>query len=132
MEKDIFLKIINGETESFKLFETKLLIAIMDIYPFNPGHILIIPKVWKEDIYQEADNTIISLFNAAKRVKKLQEEKLKAKGTKILFNNGAFAGQKVFHTHMHIIPFYDGKVSAKLNKYSVEEIYNILKDKDDN
>lgn len=131
MEKDIFLKIINGETESFKLFETKSLIVIMDIYPFNPGHILIIPKIWKENIYQETDNIIISLFRAAEKVKTLLEKKLKAKGTKILFNNGAFAGQKVFHTHMHIIPFYDGKVSAKLNKYSVEEIYKLLKDNND-
>ncbi|BDV03753.1 MAG: hydrolase [Candidatus Hepatoplasma scabrum] len=127
MEKDVFLKIINGEIESLKLFENKLLIAIMDIYPFNPGHILVIPKIRKENIYQEKDNTIIALFKAAEKVRKLQEEKLKAKGTKILFNNGAFAGQKVFHTHMHIIPFYDGKTAAKLSKNSVEEIYQMIK-----
>jgi histidine triad (HIT) family protein len=99
----------------------------MDIYPFNPGHILIIPKIWKENIYQEDDKTILELFKASKKISDLLEKKLKAKGTKILFNNGAFAGQKVFHTHMHIIPFFDGQTSQRLNNLSIEEIYQMLK-----
>lgn len=127
MEKEIFLKIIEGKTEALKLFEDDILIVIMDIYPFNPGHILIIPKIWKENVYQEDDKTILALFKAAKKISDLQEKKLKAKGTKILFNNGAFAGQKVFHTHMHIIPFFDGQTSQKLNSLSTEEIYQMLK-----
>ncbi|AHK22622.1 HIT family protein [Candidatus Hepatoplasma crinochetorum] len=127
MEKEIFLKIIEGKTEALKLYEDNLLIVIMDIYPFNPGHILIIPKIWKENIYQEDDKTILALFKTAKKISDLQEKKLKAKGTKILFNNGAFAGQKVFHTHMHIIPFFDGQTSQRLNNLSIEEIYQMLK-----
>ena len=102
MNDCIFCKIISGTIPSkFELNEENI-IAINDISPKAPVHLLIIPK---EHIPQISDVkasqlTILGeLVDAARRV----AEKKKVKDYRLIFNNGAGAGQSVFHIHLHIL-----------------------------
>ena len=101
--KTIFQKIIDGELPCDKVFENERIIAFKDIAPQAPVHILIVPKKALRDINEakEQDGTLIAeaLFVACElaRTFNIQE------GFRILTNNGADAGQSVFHLHFHLL-----------------------------
>ena len=51
MSDCIFCKIIRGEMPSHKVYEDEKTIAILDIFPVNPGHTLVIPKKHSHNIF---------------------------------------------------------------------------------
>lgn len=121
METTIFTKIINNEIEAKKIFENKMYIAILDIKPENPGHTLLIPKIGEKDILSESTKVKKSILVTAESVANMLKEKLNASGIKIILNNGASSGQTVFHTHLHLIPYYDQE-----NKLTIDEVFKKL------
>lgn len=102
----IFQKIINKEIPSDIVYEDDNFIAILDINPINEGHTLLIPKEKKENILKEDDEVVAKLFIKAKELSKELIKKYNAKGIKILTNVNKEAGQEIFHTHIHLIPYY--------------------------
>ena len=99
----IFGKIINGELPAEKVFENETLIAIKDISPKAPVHLLIIPKKVYPSI-QEVPKSDLSLIGEIVGVaQQLAEEFGVADNYRLLTNNGIKAGQSVFHLHFHLI-----------------------------
>ena len=47
----VFCRIIRGEIPSFRIFEDDRALAFMDINPADPGHALVIPKIYSETIF---------------------------------------------------------------------------------
>jgi len=96
----IFCKIVAGEIPCKKAYEDDEVLAFYDIAPQAPVHILIIPKVYTEDI---------TLGNAALAgrclavASKLAGELGLADGYRIVTNKGAHAGQTVAHLHFHLL-----------------------------
>ena len=119
---DIFCRIINGEIPSYKLYEDEQVICFLDINPEANGHCLIIPKKHYTDIIDIDLDTLKHIFEVAKDIKKLLEDKLNIDGLTFIQNNGDV--QEVKHYHLHLKPFYNSKQEIK----NVEEIYNILKE----
>ncbi len=98
----IFCKIINGEIPSKKVYEDEQVVAIEDINPKAPVHILILPKKHISSIAEmekEDENLIGHMIYIGKKV--AQEAGLK--GWKMLFNVEKEGGQIVFHVHLHIL-----------------------------
>ena len=112
MEPCVFCKIVKGEIPSTKIYEDEDVFAFLDIKPVNPGHTLVIPKKHFENIHDMPDEMVAKVAVAAK---KIADAILKsgARGVNIGMNNGAHAGQVVFHAHVHVMPRY-GKDSHKL------------------
>lgn len=99
----IFEKIINNELPAEKVFENDTLIAIKDIAPVAPVHILIIPKKRISDL-QSVTAEDFSLINEVIQVaQQLAEEFHITDGYRLLTNNGPGAGQTIFHLHFHLI-----------------------------
>ena len=99
----VFGKIINGEIPADKVFENERIIAIKDLYPIAPVHILIMPK---KEIYdlQSMDAEDVQLIAEIVLVaQKLAKEFGVEKGYRFLTNNGMPAGQTIFHLHFHLI-----------------------------
>ena len=124
MCKSIFEKIINNEISSYKIYENNEFIAILDINPVSPGHTLLIPKIKKRNILLDTDEINSSILLISQKIANRIKNNLNASGFKFIFNNELSSGQVVFHTHMHIIPYYDNKDN---DKFIIEEIYNKLK-----
>jgi len=80
----------------------------MDVFPQSEGHTLVIPKAPSRNLLETKAKDIGRLFGAVQRITKAVETALKPDGITITQFNGAPAGQTVFHTHVHIIPRYDG------------------------
>ena len=102
--KTIFGKIIDDEIPSEKIYEDDLAIVIKDINPQAPTHVLIIPKTNEIPKLSEATEdhqTILGhlLLVAGKISRQLGVDE----AFRLIINNGAEAGQTVFHLHLHIL-----------------------------
>jgi len=100
----IFCHIISGKVSSKKVYEDQKSIAILDINPANPGHVLLLPKEHYAIMPQLPDDTISHLFMVAKGISHACLKVFKVQGTNIFVANGVAAGQKAQHFMIHIIP----------------------------
>lgn len=99
----IFKKIIDGVIPSEKVFENERILAIKDIHPVAPVHILIMPKkeiASLQDVKAEDFPLIQEIIGVAQ---KLAAEFEIIDGYRFLTNSGSEAGQTIFHLHFHLI-----------------------------
>lgn len=99
----VFGKIIQGKLPCTKVFENERILAIEDISPVAPVHILIMPKkeiANLQSIQQEDFPLIDEIIQVAQQ---LAKEYNVEEGYRLLTNNGPSAGQTVFHLHFHLI-----------------------------
>ncbi|MDF2803965.1 MAG: hypothetical protein K0S61_3868 [Anaerocolumna sp.] len=118
----IFCSIIGKEISSTTIYEDEWVKAIMDISPANKGHVILISKNHRENIFELEEDTAGRIFIIAKKIADLLKEELNCDGINILQNNGKAAGQTVFHFHIHVIPRYDkDKVSIDWEHLSYKD-----------
>ena len=99
----VFAKIIRKELPAEVVFENDLLIAIKDIHPHAPIHILIMPKKEFKDL-QSVPKKELSIFPQMMEVVQMLAKKFGIEhGYRLLTNNGEDAGQTIFHMHFHLI-----------------------------
>lgn len=99
----IFGKIARGELHAEKVFENERIIAIKDINPAAPIHILIIPKKEIPDLQSVKPEDLPLVGEMITVAQMLAKEYKITDGYRLLTNNGAGAGQTVFHLHFHLI-----------------------------
>ena len=100
----IFCHIVEGKVQSKKIFEDDYVVALLDINPANPGHVLLIPKEHYSIMPLVPENTLGHMFMVAKAISSACLKALKVQGTNIFVANGAIAGQKAPHFMIHVIP----------------------------
>ncbi|GFI61459.1 protein hit [Clostridiales bacterium] len=133
MDNCIFCKIIDGEIPSATIYEDDEFKVILDRFPGNVGHALILPKKHYSDIFEIDEDIAGRLFKLAVRVAKHIKVTLGLEAINLVQNNGSLAGQTVHHFHLHIIPRYkDDTVNIKweqleLSNEQIAEIQNKLK-----
>ncbi len=99
----IFGKIIAGEIPAEKVYEDDRILAIKDINPKAPVHILIIPKKEIPDIQSVTEEDLPLIGEVIQVAQKLAKENDILEGYRLLVNNGPLAGQSIFHLHFHLI-----------------------------
>ncbi len=100
----IFCKIANKEIPTKVVLEDDDVIAFHDTNPQAPTHVLVIPKRHIAGIGQAepGDEAVLGkLLLAARRV--AEATGIAESGFRTVINNGAHAGQTVFHIHVHVI-----------------------------
>ncbi len=104
-KNNIFAKIIRGEIPSQKIYEDNAVLAIKDVAPAAPIHILVLPKaeyISFHDFMEKADAAEISHFY--KIVQKICADLNIAKdGYRVMCNIGRNGMQTVPHMHLHIL-----------------------------
>lgn len=93
-----------------KVLESDLFVAVLDKFPVNDGHTLIIPKRHIEDFFSLNNDEANQLHNFIVKVKEILDTTHKPDGYNIGINNGHYAGQTIFHLHIHLIPRYKDDV----------------------
>lgn len=104
----IFCKVIAHEIPAEILWEEDDTVAFMDINPWTRGHALVIPRNHSTDLLEISSDDLAATALAAKRLARMQKERLGADGVNLLNSCGAAAWQTVFHFHIHAIPRYEG------------------------
>lgn len=125
--KDLFSKIIAGSIPSEKIYEDDKTFAFLNHNPVNPGHTLVIPKNYSENLYDILEEDWIAIMKTVRMLAPKIKEALKAEGINIIMNNEQSAGQIVFRSHVHIIPRYqtDGFKHWKGTPYQGGEMGDI-------
>lgn len=100
----IFCHIASGRVASKKIYEDEKVVAVLDINPANPGHVLIVPKEHYVIMPQLPEDLLEHIGMVAKGVSHAQLKALKAEGTNVFVANGVTAGQRAQHFMMHVIP----------------------------
>ena len=104
MEKDcIFCKIIDKKIPAQFEYEDSELVAIQDVNPQAPVHILVIPRKHIPEISHTDEHDRSLLGRLLLEARALAREKKIEDGYRLVFNNGAKAGQSVFHIHLHLL-----------------------------
>ncbi|MCB9545844.1 MAG: histidine triad nucleotide-binding protein [Myxococcales bacterium] len=98
----IFKRILDGEIPADVVYEDDDCLAFRDINPAAPTHILVIPRkeIARVDAAEDGDE---ALLGHLLRVAGLVARQEGLSGFRLVINNGASAGQTVFHLHVHVI-----------------------------
>jgi len=105
----IFCGIIVGQSEASIVYRDDLVTVFMDIYPINPGHLLVVPNKHAADIDEVPEVVCARMFIVGRRMAgALRGSDLQCEGVNLFLADGAVAGQDVFHSHLHVIPRFPG------------------------
>jgi histidine triad (HIT) family protein len=95
----IFKKIIDGELPCYKVAENDQFLAFLDIQPLVKGHVLVIPKLEEDYIFDLDDDLLSGLICFSKHVAKKMKLHIPCKKIGI-----SVIGLEVAHAHIHLIP----------------------------
>jgi histidine triad (HIT) family protein len=102
-DKTLFEKIITGDIPADIVYEDEQCIAIKDIAPQAPTHLLVIPKKAIPMLANAAPEDEILLGHLLLVASNLAKEAGIGEAFRIVINNGTEAGQTVFHLHLHLL-----------------------------
>ncbi len=96
----LFCKIVNGEIPTRLVLQTEKITAFYDVNPQAPVHVLIISNTHTASHLETEE---VSLFEDIMAGAKAVAEQLNLTDYRLVMNNGAGAGQSVFHMHLHLM-----------------------------
>lgn len=99
----LFGRIIKGEIPCQKVFENERILAIKDIHPVAPVHILIMPKKEIPDLHSVLEEDLPLISEIVKVAQQLAIEYDIVDGYRLLTNSGVEATQTIFHLHFHLL-----------------------------
>lgn len=97
-------KIANGLIDVHVVYEDDFISCVLDIAPFNEGHVLILPKEHYLDVDEITDTTLSAIMDASVRMTRVIKKVYQPDGITICQNGGIF--NDLNHYHMHLIPRY--------------------------
>lgn len=95
----VFSKIISGDIPSLKIAESEKFIAFLDIEPLVTGHVLVVPKIEIDKIFDVPDDYLAEMLLFAKPIAHAIEKAFDCNRCGI-----SVIGLEVPHAHMHLIP----------------------------
>jgi histidine triad (HIT) family protein len=99
----LFCKVVRGEVPAERVLETEHAVAIRDINPQAPTHVLVVPRAHHRDVgaMAQADpDAAVAVLDAAREVAAREGH---GDAYRLVFNTGAAVGQSVFHVHGHVL-----------------------------
>jgi len=125
----VFCEIIEGRREAHFIYRGERVVAFLDKYPLYRGHTLVVPREHYRDVTDTPDEVLAEMISLAKRLVVAMRKALGAPGVRLVVNNGAAAGQVIFHVHMHVIPYGVEKAWRRpLDPEEGEELARLIRD----
>jgi histidine triad (HIT) family protein len=95
----IFSKIIAGDIPSYKIAENEKFFAFLDIFPLVKGHVLVVPKIEVDKLFDVPDNYLAELLLFAKPIAHAIEQSFDCNRCGV-----SVIGLEVPHAHIHLMP----------------------------
>lgn len=129
----------NDDAQHFILGRYKYNIVILNLHPYNTGHLMVIPLKHVKNLHEMSKEELNELTQLTSISTKIIQEQLKADGINIGMNLGKAAGAGIpDHLHMHVLPRWTGDTNflpllaeTKTISMDLHKIYNDLKSKFD-
>lgn len=100
----VFCHIVESGDASF-VHESATVVALMDIDPVTPGHVLVLPRAHLPALADLDDDVAAAMFSVARAVAAaLRRSPLRSEGVNLFYADGEAAFQEVFHSHLHVFP----------------------------
>ncbi len=99
----IFTKIIKREIPADIVYEDDLCLAFRDVNPQAPTHVLLIPKKEIPRLVDATPEDAALMGHLMLTANKIAQQLGVSEAFRLAVNNGADAGQSVFHLHLHIL-----------------------------
>ena len=96
---NIFSKIVNNQIPSFKVAEDENYLAFLDAFPLSYGHVLVIPKIETDYIFDLDSDKYLGLWDFSQKVAKAMDKVIVCKRIGV-----AVIGLEVPHAHIHLVP----------------------------
>lgn len=130
MKDCLFCKIIEGEVNSYKIYEDEDYLAFLDISQISDGHTLLIPKIHVKYVWDIEDSQ--GFFEAAKKIAR-NMQKVTGKSSVV----SATIGEMVAHAHLHLVPdsvgsrdmFFQGWNKARSERKLGEQEMNEIRER---
>jgi histidine triad (HIT) family protein len=103
MDDCIFCKIIDRRAPARIVYEDDRAVAIEDTRPQAPVHLLVMPRKHLPSLKEAAGDELLLGHLFAVAAELARGRQLEAKGYRTVVNNGTWAGQTVFHLHVHVL-----------------------------
>lgn len=135
----IFCKAIddnsNEDRKNLVLYRGKECFCILNRYPYNSGHLMVVPKMHKDDLSKLTDSEMLELLSMTRDAKDILAKKMKPEGFNIGINLGRVAGAGIEdHIHIHVVPRWNGDTNfmpviadTKVVPQSLDNLYMELK-----
>lgn len=121
----IFTKIISGDIPSYKIAENGKFLAFLDISPLVKGHVLVVPKIEVDKIFDLGSDYLSEMLVFAQPIAKSIEKSFDCKRCGI-----SVIGLEVPHAHMHLVPINsadDLNFTRPKKSFSEEEMKAVQK-----
>jgi len=117
------------------LYRAEKSVVFMNKYPYNVGHLLILPIAHKGDIQKLTEKEWVEMNDLTRKSLRILKNIMPTKGFNIGMNLGAVAGAGIKeHIHIHIVPRFLGDANfmctvgnSRVQSISMEDIYDMLK-----
>lgn len=124
------------DEKNFILYRSEACFVIMNIFPYNPGHIMVVPNRHINNISLLDKKEKECIFNTLQKFCKILETAFKPSGLNMGLNMGETAGAGIVeHIHFHIVPRWQGDVNfmsivadTRVISESLTEIYFKIKE----
>jgi ATP adenylyltransferase len=108
----IFCEMSNGQIEDFEnllVEKGKLTFTVLNLYPYNNGHLMIVPYAHKEDFNQLSVEENLEIMENLQKAMKALKMTIGPEGFNIGANFGKVSGAGIAeHIHFHIVPRWNG------------------------
>jgi ATP adenylyltransferase len=125
-----------AKTRNYVVLKTGHSLCILNIFPYNNGHLMVAPIRHVKDLEKLTEREVIDLFKTLKTAKKLLDKVLKPEGYNIGINLSEVSGAGIpAHLHIHIVPRWKGDTNfmpvlnnTKIISQSLTELDKRLRD----
>ncbi|MBU3758621.1 MAG: HIT domain-containing protein [Candidatus Omnitrophica bacterium] len=122
------------DSKNYILKKTRHSFALLNLYPYNNGHTLILPRRHAADLCEMSGEEKMDLLTLCEELQEAIRSSMRAHGFNIGLNLGAFAGAGIpEHLHLHIVPRWKGDANfmpivgrTKVISESLSSVYREL------
>ena len=122
----VFCDLVAGRGDASVVYEDDVVVALMDLYPVNPGHVLLVPRAHATNMADLDEETGAHVFRVALRMQQaVRRSGVRCEGINLFVADGEAAFQDVFHFHLHVIPRFAGdpfKIDADWHEAEREDL----------
>ena len=96
--------------KSLKIYEDKICFVVLNLYPYNPAHLMVATSQHKTRFLDLTKSEILHIFRAIQGLQQMVDDLYNPKGYNIGINQGRDAGGSIDHLHFHIVPRYGSEL----------------------
>ena len=98
------------DVTQFEVYRTDDFIVSLNLYPYNPGHLMIFPTRHIEELAEMTDNEALLMHQLTSKAISVLKDEFNPSGFNIGYNLGTDSGASLYHIHQHIVPRYENEI----------------------